>query len=333
MFFIRPIVAAGLWILILVTLAACRKEDPQEASTFEQVSGFVIGEDGSKLLATDNGLFRLNEPDATYVPVPGGLPDVPLYDLAFSWTAPVKELWIATATGAYNHSEGSWLTEATSGLQSDQVTRLYFDEHFRSYFAGPGGISIFDNMDWIRYTGKDECYLEFEITDIGASSDGYTYVTTKGGGVERFRAGVDGISGATLFDADWSGLLTNEVYTVFIDDTLQVYGTSLGAAFHYSEYTKWDWLQYTTFDGLVNDTVLAVLCDLSGNWWFGTPQGISRLEGSLWTSHIAGPGGMISNQVKFLALDTDGSVWMASDPGLSRYTGGHWVSFPKNKAP
>jgi ligand-binding sensor domain-containing protein len=326
---LRTIATAGLWALILGIPFSCGPEEPQETLSFEQVTGFVIGANGTKYLSTENGLFLFDTSRPSYDPVPGGLPEELVNDLAFSGSTQEGDLWLAMGRGACNHSRGEWLTKANSGLQSDQVTRLHFDPGAGSYFSHPQGLSILRNAQWIHYTGREGLYQQFEITDIGTASDGYTYVTTRGGGVERLRAGLDGISGATLFDANWSGLLTDEVYTVYIADTLQVYGTCLGVAFHSSEYTKWDWVQYTTLDGLVSDTVQAVLRDTAGSWWFGTPRGISRFDGARWTTFTSDTDGLVSDQVKFLALDTDGSVWMASDQGVARFDRTRWTAYPK----
>lgn len=253
----------------------------------------------------------------------------PLNDLALSDTDQRQELWLASDLWAYNFSSHYYLTSENSLLPVNRVNHLHFNNRQGAFFATPEGLSMETRTTWINYTGMDDLYLDYEITDMGTASNGYTYVTTYGGGVERFTSDVDGISGATVFDTDWSQLESDYIHTVFIDDTLQVYGTDMGVAMHFSEYTKWDWQVYTTSDGLINDTVLAVLKDHTGHWWFGTPGGISRFDGSSWTSYTAQSHDMISNQILFLAIDIDGSVWMAAHKGLSQFTGDRWISYPK----
>jgi len=222
-----------------------------------------------------------------------------------------------------------YLNISNSELPSDEVNHIHFDQDNISYFATPEGISIENHDDWILSTGGDDLYLRFEITDIGSATNGFNYVTTYGGGIERFRIDVDGITGATLFDTEWTLLKSDNIRTVFIDDTLQAYGTDGGAALHFSEYTKRDWTVYTTKDGLIGDTVLAIVRDHSDNWWFGTTRGISRLSESQWTSYTAETHPIISNQVKFLAVAPDGNIWMATDQGLSEFVNDQWVMFPK----
>jgi len=209
------------------------------------------------------------------------------------------------------------------------VIHIHFDQDSIQYFVTPEGVSILNHQEWVLSAGQDDLYLKFKITDIGSTTNGFTYVTTLGGGIERFSTDVDGISGATLFDTEWTALESNNINTVFIDDTIQAYGTDRGAALHFSEYTKRDWMLYTIKDGLINDTVLAIVRDHSDNWWFGTTRGVSRLMGSQWTSYSIETHPIISNQVKFLAIDPDGSVWMATDQGLSKFINDQWVSYPK----
>jgi ligand-binding sensor domain-containing protein len=317
-----------LCALALALCPACNKDGPEE-SNFAKVSGFVISAQGEKLLATDLGLITLDEEKGRYEAVESETRQTALNDLAFSPAGIGQYLWLASDSWAYNHTLNKYVTAENSGLHSNQVTRLHFDGSSASYFAAPDGLSILHGSKWTFSTGLEDLYRDFRITDIGTASNGYTYVTTDGGGVERFRVDVDGISGATVFETDWTWLMSDHVHTVFIDDTVQVYGTDAGVAFHFSEYTKWDWQVYDTADGLVNDTVLSVLKDREGTWWFGTARGISHLNGLGWTSFMAPEYDLAGNCISFLALDPAGTVWMACDSGLARYSDGAWTSYPK----
>ncbi len=319
-----------LILVITAVLCSCEKEDPKEpVSPYESVNGFVISEAGEKLLATSNGLYSFLEGSGSIELTGKDTPVSPIRDLTFTNKSYTQELWLASPAGAFNYTLQVYINVANSGLHSDEVNHIHVDQDNISYFATPEGLSILNQPEWILSTGQDDLYLNFEITDMGSTSNGFTYVTTLGGGIERFSIDVDGISGATLFDTDWTGLESNYIHTVFIDDTIQAYGTDQGAALHFSEYTKRDWMVYTTNDGLISDTVLAIVRDHSDNWWFGTTRGISRLSESQWTSYSIETHPIISNQVKFLAVDPEGSVWIATDQGLSKFMNEQWVSYPK----
>jgi len=320
----------SLSIFLLCSLFSCNNDEPIETEIqFEEINGFVINNQGAKLLATDKGLYSLNEKTGIYEAVSGNIQLNPLNDLTYSKKTPVKELWLASNNGVLNFASQVQFTTSNSGLKNDVVTRLDFDFKNRGIFANPQGLSILDNNKWLASTGLNDIYLKFQITDIASAVNGFTYVTTKGGGVERFEMDVDGISGATIFDTDWSKLESNNVNTVFIDSITQVFGTDAGVALHFSEFTKWDWETYSKNDGLINDTVISVVKDGSKNWWFGTTQGLSRLANSKWTSYSVKTNNLISNRIKFLAVDIDGTVWFASDEGLSHFINGQWINYSK----
>lgn len=320
----------GLAILLIFSMYSCENNEPVEIEDvpFETVNGFVINRQGEKFLATDKGLYSFNEKTG-YKAVTGNIQLSPLNDLTYSKKQPVNELWLASDAGVLNFTTQQQLTSTTSGLKNNIVTQLDFDFKNRGIFANPKGLSILDNNKWIESKGLNDIYLQFQITEIASASNGFTYVTTKGGGIERIEMDVDGISGATVFDTNWTKLQSNNIYTVFIDSITQVYGTDAGVAMHFSEFTKWDWETYTKSDGLINDTVISVVKDKSKNWWFGTKQGLSNFNNSKWTNYSVKTHNLISNDIKFLAVDIDGTVWFASDEGLSHFKNNKWVNYSK----
>lgn len=323
----------SLLLVASLVLASCKKEDPPPpppAFTFESVEGFVISDEGEKLLATSAGLCSLNVKLGSYVALETTLTNTPLQDLAYSFQHPERELWLASDMGAYNYTGDYQFTTANSGLADDRVSNIAFNLENIAFFSTPEGLSLQHKENWSAYTGMANFFLDHEITDIGSASNGYTYVCTYGGGIERFKAEADGISGATIMDTDWTQLESNEINSVYIDDTTQVYGTNMGVGFHFSEYTKWDWEVYTSADGLVNDTVLSVVRDLSGKWWIGTAKGISLFDESSWVSYSSEEYELTGDYVRFLAVDRDGSIWMASNQGLSHFKDESWTAYPKH---
>jgi ligand-binding sensor domain-containing protein len=105
----------------------------------------------------------------------------------------------------------------------------------------------------------------------------------------------------------------------------QWYGTAAGAAYHVGTETKKNWSVFTTLNGLVNDYVLTIAGDASGNIWFGTKGGVSRFGQSTWTSFTEADG-LANNTVYAIAFDRDGSVWFGTEDGVSHYNG-TWVTY------
>ncbi len=313
-----------------ITFNACKKENnnlPETKRTFTVVNGFAINKTGEKILATDSGMFVLNVSTGELEFVENKNDLKPINDLTFTRNS--NELWLASNSGVLDFDNQDLINSSNSGLHNNSVSQLDFDFSNRGIFAIPNGLSINNNGKWLKSTGQDDLYLNYRITDVASTENGYTYVATKGGGIERIEMDVDGISGATIFETDWTFLESNNINTIFIDSITQVYGTELGVAFHYSEFTKWDWEVFDGSHGLIDDNVISVVKDKDNNWWFGTTKGLSRLNNSEWTSFTKETHNFISDTIKFLAVDTDGSVWFASDKGLSRFVNNQWTNYSK----
>jgi ligand-binding sensor domain-containing protein len=69
--------------------------------------------------------------------------------------------------------------------------------------------------------------------------------------------------------------------------------------------------------------------DLSGNIWFGTPKGISKMHDNEWENFTT-ENGLVSNRINTIAVDLDGSVWVGTDNGISHYVNNAWVNFTWN---
>jgi hypothetical protein len=61
-----PVHYTALALCCAGALFSCKTDDPEKEATFAEIRDFVINESGEKLLATDNGLFRLHEENGTY---------------------------------------------------------------------------------------------------------------------------------------------------------------------------------------------------------------------------------------------------------------------------
>jgi len=220
-----------------------------------------------------------------------------------------------------------------SGILSDSVLSVDIDSRNNKYIATSVGLSIFSDNKWFNYFGQagNRMLQNYRISAVAAAKNNWIYVSTKGGGVSRLKY-LDGVSGATTFTHEWaSGLKSDNVLTVIIaDDTCQWYGTDKGVAFHENEHTKSGWTYYSREDGLICDTVTAIAKDMSGNLWFGTPKGLSKLYDNKWENFTM-KNGLVSNCVKTIAVDLDGSVWIGTDNGISHFKNNVWANFEYSK--
>lgn len=85
---------------------------------------------------------------------------------------------------------------------------------------------------------------------------------------------------------------------------------------------------YTTADGLINNTVNCLAVDANDNLWFGTQEGISFFDGTTWTNYdVNSHPDLVNNTIRAIAIDSDGNLWFGTDFGLSKYDGNTWTTY------
>ena len=320
---------AGI-LISLFLIFSCEKETPEENKMpdFQEIKSFRINNKGEKLLATNIGLIMFDGKKWTAIPLEDEL-NFSINQIDLNPDGNTENLWLGTDFGLLNYTADSILNIKNSLMPDEQVKHFFIDGKKNVFLTTPSGVLIYSANSWIVTTGVDDLFLNFKATGIKSASNNFTYVATQGGGVGRFKYDVDGISGATVFNSDWTRMETNDINNLFIDDTIQWYATNAGVAVHYSEFTKWDWEIYTTENGLLSDTVLSIAKDLDGNMWFGTFRGLSKFDGESWNSYTVDSHKIINDTVRFIDIDPDGSVWIASPSGLSQFKDDNWINHSK----
>ncbi|MFT5386132.1 MAG: ligand-binding sensor domain-containing protein [Saprospiraceae bacterium] len=85
---------------------------------------------------------------------------------------------------------------------------------------------------------------------------------------------------------------------------------------------------YTTAEGLINNSVSCLAVDANDDLWFGTQEGISHFDGTNWTSYdvISHPN-LVSNTITALTVDSDNNLWIGTDFGLNKFDGSTWTTY------
>ncbi|OQA91071.1 MAG: Two component regulator propeller [Elusimicrobia bacterium ADurb.Bin231] len=83
---------------------------------------------------------------------------------------------------------------------------------------------------------------------------------------------------------------------------------------------------YTTIDGLANNDVNSIAIDSAGNKWFGTNSGVSKFDGTNWTTYTTA-NGLADNDVNSIAIDSSGNKWFGTYGGVSKFDGTSWVTY------
>lgn len=331
------------YLSIIVLFLSCKTDDPSDISILpsNSIDKITIDKQGVKWFATDKGLVSFNGKTWKTYPNVNSL-NKPILDVFFDIFSVNSQLLVGTNEGALdvavtsqNITVNNIYRQTSNQLLNDTVFSIATDNKNARYFGTPNGLSILKNSVWTSYDGRwgnksaDNFLTKMAITAIVSAKNGWNYVSTKGGGVSRFKY-ADAVSGATKYFQPWAyGLKSDTVFTVIIvNDSCQWYGTTKGAAYHTSHNTKADWTSYSIANGLVSDTVYAIAQAVDGSVWFGTHRGVSIFKNDSWTNFTT-KDGLIANKVNTLAIDTDGSVWFGTDEGISQYKQEIWKSFRK----
>ena len=86
------------------------------------------------------------------------------------------------------------------------------------------------------------------------------------------------------------------------------------------------WRSYYGAGKLSSPSVMSILQDREGNFWFGTWGGLTRYDGQTWTTFTTDDG-LAHNFVEAILQDREGNFWFGTRGGISRYDGRHWSSF------
>lgn len=303
------------------------------------VRAVCVDGNGVKWFGTDIGLARFDGAEWDTFRVDTArqtLAHNSIRDIVFEVTDYGPEIWVATDSGVSVMGVSlDGITMATpyrmdnTGLISNRVRVAAVDSSHKKWFGTDSGLSSFlGNWEtgWASYTEDDTVnpLSSNDILSIGLDKTGWKYVGTMDGGVSRiFDKNVDAVTTASPY-REWTSLLSFNIfasYATCVDtDTVQWFGTDKGAARHLGTSNKTFWDLLTVRDGLVNDTVQAIIEDEEGRIWFGTRGGVSVFQDWECTS-LTADDGLVGNNVLDIAIDRDGSLWFATESGISHFTG------------
>ncbi len=202
--------------------------------------------------------------------------------------------------------------------------------------------------DWKGYAFLGTVFSECPNTTFEVYAeppDGYRLTTT-----ERFRAGsgCDRDEGPHLFGFTYlPGAPTVTPFpaeprcishktaritdiTIAPDNTLW-FATKGGGATHYDPGEE-TWTTYKNTwlsnSGLASNNITSIAVS-SDNVWFGTDLGLTRFDGSSWTSYTT-KDGLANNHITHVAIALDGTVWSTTDEGSVSYfvpNTNRWITY------
>ena len=86
-----------------------------------------------------------------------------------------------------------------------------------------------------------------------------------------------------------------------------------------------EWQNYTSTNGLAGNQVNAITADSEGNLWIGTDNGVSKFDGTNFTTYRTAQG-LLDNYVSSIVEFTPGVMVFGTDSGLTIFENGVWIA-------
>ena len=328
-----------IYVLSIVLLFAnCEKNTNTDGNTnsflpSDKITSIYIDSDNTKWFGTTTGLVSLHGDKWTTFTKTDGIAGDYINSIAFQKSIHGNEIWLATNTGVSTHTyDVDGITSATiyhknnSILAVDTINVVAVDFENTRWFGTSIGIVAFSGHQW--FNKKCIELNQKNILSIGVSTNGYNYFGTAGKGVARYKLdSIDGITGASFIESEWSALPNDTVLSISLNSFGdQWFGTQNGAALHKGTDSRKGWTVFSKKDGLISNTVLSVYEDSKGVCWFGTPDGLSSKNGNVWMDYTI-DNGLPDNRINAIAEDMEGNLWFATDNGISVFNGVNWENY------
>jgi signal transduction histidine kinase/ligand-binding sensor domain-containing protein len=239
--------------------------------------------------------------------------------------------------------------EHVGGLPADQVTALRRDRD-GNLWVGTYTSGLFRMTGGhVASYGLADGLLNPTVRAIFEDDEGSLWIGTNGG-VEQLRAGAfvtwnernglaDAVARVIFEDRDgglwagsanglshWNGQsfvtvpdrrLTGILSIAQSHDGAMWFGTSKGVYRVAGGVTT----QFTSAQGLSNNTIRAIEEDRRGDVWIATDSGLNRIHADGTVESFAGREGLGNDYVMGIAETADGRVWFATGGGLAEYDG------------
>lgn len=181
-------------------------------------------------------------------------------------------IWVGSMGAGLFKIEGEKLTHYSTkdGLPSGDVRCLIQDKDGSYWACTAGGPAHFENGKWVGYTGQDGKGLAGDVWTGIIDKDGNKWFGFWEKGIIRF----DGKTWTRFLEGP-QGPISNWVYRSAMDAKGHLWFAGAGGV---SVWEGGSWRRYAAADGLLGQDVYALDIDKEGYKWFGTFQGLSRLD-------------------------------------------------------
>ncbi len=241
-----------------------------------------------------------------------------------------KEVWIGTNNGLIKFDDGK-LTNVPLTAVGDSVIDIVSSLSGVNWFGTEAGVAATLDGQTLSVSGFNRVYEvlfnRYKVTSMDVSSTDTLYFGTNGGGIGRYVKGVDGITGASLYDQPWGGIVSMNITAVYVDEMgKQWFGTDMGVSFHPEIDLKGDWSIFTTADGLPANAINSITGDANNNIYFATNEGLSIYDADSTFNNYTMADGLPSNTLNCVEMQAD-ILWIGTDSGLVKYDGSSFTIY------
>ncbi len=320
-----------------------------------EIRDIIADEEDNLWIATDNGLAAYKNGGFEVYNGDEGLNNNDIYTLNIDF---YKRLWVGTANGVSLFEGGrfkNFLIE--NGLSAANIHSSLTDRDGILWFGTVnGGINLFLG-DYFENYNSENGLTSSVVTSFAENDDGLFWIGTNGGGINRFdgktfnKIGVEqGLKDDKVYalhkdsqNRIWVGMreglaiIKNEVITNFNENRfpykkVRHISEAKNGAIWISTYEdgliahkNGAFKQFTSSDGLADNTVLSTVEDDYGNIWIATYGGVSKFDGEKFVNYTVQEG-LPNNAVMDITLDAQNIVWVSTFGGIAWFDGGKFKS-------
>jgi ligand-binding sensor domain-containing protein/AraC-like DNA-binding protein len=249
-----------------------------------------------------------------------------------------NNIWIGTLGGGIIHFDGNLFSAITtdtevSGLSNNIVSAVHADSKNRLWIGTANGLDCLENGEFTTYTTRNGL-LDNNIKTIFEDSKGFLWIGTSAGlNVIRNRFSDLNKSRFHSFTTA-NGLTNNYIHSINEDRNGCIWIATNGGLNRAKDDPSrrqgangtMDHLtfeEFTTADGLSDNSLLSVFEDRWGNVWVGTSGGgLNALRDGKFSFYTVRDG-LSGNNIKAIYEGVDGSLWIGTaGAGLNRQLNG-----------
>ncbi|MEM7161903.1 MAG: two-component regulator propeller domain-containing protein [Bacteroidota bacterium] len=317
-----------------------------ESLPFDKVRSLTVI-DNFILIGSNEGLFRyFFETNEWDIPFPS-LSEKRVQDIMIDQN---NILWIGTYEGLYVHETSLEHYSTEDGLISNRIKKIHQDNKGNIWVSTKYGVSKIGGKNILNFD-ESNGLSNHDIKSVFCDLEGNIWMASNGSGIFKFSG--EHIYTYTKDEQKYS----RQALCIIEDGNEDLWLGSFNEGLYAEKQKGFD--LFNTENGFPDNTIWSGIEDQNGVLWFGTSNGLARIEdkevsisqlgksagtdritalfedsqGKIWIGHKFGvrimePGkvtefseeqGFSGKRIRSIKEDSSGTVWLGADNGLYKY--------------